>query len=221
MIYNPHTLTPIVRHTDGKYVGCFIDIGIRNMCIRFSKFDPESGKIEGIHNQKFDFDYSKGNKRRKAVLDERLDIGKAQDKFAQLTQEFSKLRDTFSTCHYIVMEKQLGTTDNVEVSEYTLGLLSGLIMDRGSRPIIIKLDSRVKTKMLDMPRGKDPKMWCLNKSVEILSENIGECDWKLSKDILIMPTTGTNKSLDIADVVCYCWVFWNRYILRGRVDKPS
>lgn len=222
LIYNPHRGKPLIKHDDGLLVGCFMDIGMRNMAIRFSKYNLETREIEGISCKKFDFDLSKGNKDRKKLLEDRCDIGKSQDKYAQLTQEFYNLKESFSTCHYIVMEKQLGTAiDNIEASEYTLGLLTGLILDNGSKPIIIKLDSRVKTSMLKMPRGSDAKRWCLSKSFEILMSNKGDYDKKLSLRLKDMPVTGPNKSYDIADVVCYCEVFWRFYVSKSRIPLPS
>jgi hypothetical protein len=221
VIYNPHTLSPLVPHTNKKYVGCFIDIGMRNMALRFSEYDPQDKQIKGVMCMKFDFDLSKGSKSRKLGLDARPDVGKESDKYAQLTQQFTKLGNSFYTCHYIVMEKQLGTaTANLESSMYTLGLLSSIIMDKGSRPLIVMLDSRVKTKMLSMPRGSDPKTWCLSKSINILGNNIGEYDEILKHKLPNMPITGPNKSYDISDTICYCEVWWRHYVDKGRIIVP-
>lgn len=221
-IHNPHRLKPLVPSAGDIIIGCFIDIGFRNTAARFSYYQPELDKITGMHTRKFDFDMSYGDKTRKAAYDARPAVGKNNDIYAQFTHAFMDMEELLTGCHYIVIEQQIGTcTGNVEAANYAMGVLSVILCDKGNRPLIVLLDSRVKTQMLGKPNGvEDVKEWCVDAAVEILRRNIGEHDSKLAVALPSYPKTGINKRYDVADVVCYCEVWWRKYVKKGRVLTP-
>lgn len=231
-IYNPHTLEPlepvVIDGIEWVY-GCFIDIGIRNMAVRCSRYrpEPETGEmiIEGLYQNKFDFDLSKGVKAEKAELAERPEIGRENDKFSRLTRIFNDLECLFSENHYIVIERQIESkaTFNVKVMNITIGILMSIVSDRGCRPIIVEVDPSIKSVPLGAPSGmkyKDLKDWCYEKSLQLLEENGGDFDVKLMNEMANMCKTGKNKRDDPADVVCYCYVWWKYYIHENLIQKP-
>lgn len=232
-IYNPHSSDPMesVFDTNGVewYYGCFIDIGIRNMAIRCSRYRPNPNDdgfvIEGLYQNKFDFDLSKGVKAEKAELAERPEIGRENDRFSRLVRIFNEISDKFFDMHYIVIERQIESkaTFNVKVMNITIGVLMSIVSDRGLRPIIVEVDPQIKSIPLGAPSGmkyKDLKDWCYEKSLQILEENGGAFDIDLMHVMEKMCKSGKNKRDDPADVICYCYVWWKFYIHEKLIQRP-
>lgn len=227
-IYNPHTLTPIEKSEDGWLYGCFIDIGIRNMALRFSrcKIDDENDiMIEGLYQNKYDFDLSKGVKKDKKILLEKSQIGVSNDRFAQLLHQFVRLREHFCRCHYIVIERQIDGVApfNVKVMNYTIGILTTLVLDMGNRPLIIEICPKQKSVPLGAPMGmskSELKDWCYEKSIELLEDNGMEFDINLRNELLTLTKYGKKKRDDPADVICYCYVWWHQFVATGDINIP-
>lgn len=223
-IYNVHSTEPITDDGDGWQYGCFIDIGIRNMAVRFSRACPGTQAIEGLSQSKYDFDLSKRTKKEKAILAQKCQIAIENDKFAQLLHRFTLMKEDLSNCHYIVIEQQIGSAPfNVRVMNYTIGVIASVVCNSGRRPIIVEIDATQKSIPLGAPRGmsySNLKDWCYYKSLELLQLNGGIFDLSLKEQMESMCKSGINKRDDPADTICYCYVWWTQYVFPGIVSKP-
>lgn len=225
-IYNVHTLEPLQSSSDGWQYGCFIDIGSRNMSLRFSRAHSPSRVIEGLSQDRFDFELAKGTKASKAILAAKSQIGIRDDMLSQMVLQFNRIRPQLGQCQYIVIEKQIkGATWNLEVMNKLIGILSVLMVDYGNRPLIIEIDPSQKSVPLGGPRSmqisKALKDWCYQMSLVILERNGGHFDLQLLQEMKSLTKYGRNKRDDPADTICYCYVWWEQYIFSGLVNRET
>lgn len=210
-IYNPHDdwkfpVGPVFN-------GCFIDIGTRNMGIRFSSYDGE--RIEGKLQTKADYDLAKGVKKTRESLKGKSQVGIENDKFFCMIDHMNSLKDHFIDCHFVIIEHQLEhiatARKNVKVMNILIGCLMLLVKNGGNRPIILLISAKAKTRLLGAPKKlakEEVKDWCFEKSLELIKENKGEVDEELSQLLPKLPRSGKNKRDEHGDIICFCHVFW-------------
>ena len=224
-VYNPHTRPSMDDCDDeGWTYGCFMDPGIRNMAIRFSRAHKDNDIVEGMSQHKIDFDLAKGRVADKKIVSQQCQIGISNDRYARMVRTFKDMTPQFSQCHYIVIEQQLEKIAklNVMIMNWMLGILSTILIDQGNLPIIIVINSTQKSRPLGAPIGMSKpnlKEWCFEKSFELLDLNGGEFDKRLAVEMSYKTKTGRNKGDDDADVICYCYVWWRHYIFTGLINK--
>lgn len=188
------------------YNGAFIDVGLRNFCIRISKFENDLIKTIYQHNYHFNTD------------------NEASD-LSELSKELVKITDLFKLCDFVAIEGQIRhkAERNVRIMYYTIGCVQCIVPD----VIIYEIKPKAKTQLLEAPTGminKEHKDWCYFFSIRIMTCNIYGDDeerklvWDdvedFKKDLEILELmknlkkTGLNKRDDHGDVVCYCFLFW-------------
>lgn len=209
-VYNPHERTRNDDDNSIKY-GCFIDIGTRNMCFRFSNF--YNNVISGTSQTKADYDLSKRGKGSREILESKSKIGIENDKFVCMVDHILLMKDDFINCHYIIIEQQREDVAkfNVKTMNILLGSLMTMVKDQGNLPIIILMSASAKTKLLGAPKGlkgEQIKEWCYVESLKILAENDGEIDKNILSLMPKMPKSGQHKKYDHSDVICYCKAWW-------------
>lgn len=194
--FNPHSGEPVIPST--QYFGtsfvnaAFIDPGVRNCAIRFSQYDLSTKQIKTLRQLKIDF----------VQPDEK--VGKETQYYAGSLRQLAVYNEDFRWCHYIIIESQLRTNyDMTRMGQHLITHLLMTVADQGFRPLIIEIDSRVKTQMLGAPPGMDKpqrKKWCLSKAIEIIKSR-GESE-------VLALLTKPGKRDDHGDVICYDEVWW-------------
>lgn len=201
-VYNDKPIKPKT-----EYIGAFIDVGLRNFCIRFSKF-TDNKVIKTIFQNNFHYNNE-------------TEAGDLSD----LSKTLYDLKDILSKCDFVIIEGQIrGKAEkNVRVMYYIIGAIQSL----ASEALIYELKPQSKTQLLGAPNGmvgKEHKDWCYFMSKRILTCNIYGDDTPraliddeksfFNKDLTLLDLieglkkTGVNKRDDHGDVICYCYLFW-------------
>lgn len=239
-VYNPHTSNAPLRHDDDVYRAAFIDVGIRNFCVRYSEWNPNNQTLMGIGTcqVKYDFDSRKKSK-------DEVEIGHENEPISRMLQTLNadhSLR--LSSCHYVVIEEQIKgfAADNLRIMYLLLGFIQTIVMDKGSKPIIVELNAKSKTDLLGYTPGcvqmdehknkylgrglpnekrgnsKEHKIWSRLKAIQML--DLYSPPNSYDRNIVLpamrrMTDTGKNKGDDHGDVVCYDIIWWNAILQNG------
>lgn len=123
-----------------------------------------------------------------------------QDVTAFLDLLLSFLRES----HFIIMERQLPHNYKaVRLSQHVVSYLSLLLKDCLLMPIIVELDSKVKSRYLGCPRGlneRQTKLWLIEKALQLLTWRNDAENAALIRD--------SKKKDDLADTVCQAEAFF-------------
>ena len=176
--YNPHSTKPLIH--SGQYypyenfiVACFIDPGKVNCGIRICINNLNTDKITTIMQYNFNFMHESF-----ATIsgDDRDNVH-----YSNSIKILSKYLSLFQFCHYIVIERQLKQNYSmIRFSQHLISFFLYITRDVGFKPLIVEIDSSLKTRLLGAPNfGKDKparKKWSVQKAIEIL-KNRGEHDY--------------------------------------------
>jgi hypothetical protein len=193
IVFNPHSLKPCVPHLNGFIGICSIDPGVRNFCIRVGCYSTITKKTTTCLYKNYDLCDQKYNK------SDLNYIGANTYYYGALVEIIKENIDTISSCQYVAVESQLKVNyDLIRMGQHILSTLMILMKDIGNRPLIIEIDSRAKTQMLNAPPGMDKparKKWAHAKGVEFLRLD-GDTTWAEY-------VQGVKKGDDYGDVICY------------------
>jgi hypothetical protein len=193
IIFNPHLLKPCLPHPDGSIIVCSIDPGVRNFCIRVGCYSQNLGKTVTCLQKNYDLCDQKYNS------PELNHIGANTYYYGALIAILEENVDILKSCQYVAVESQLKVNyDLIRMGQHIISTLMFLLKDKGNRPIIIEIDSRTKTQMLNAPKGMDKparKKWAHAKGVEFLRID-GDTAWANYVE-------NAKKGDDHGDVICY------------------
>lgn len=193
IVFNPHSEKPCVPHKDGSIGICSIDPGVRNFCIRVGCYSTITKKTTTCLLKNYDLCEPKYNN------PELNHIGANTYYYGALVEIIKENIDIITSCQYVAVESQLKVNyDLIRMGQHILSTLMVLTIDKGNRPLIIEIDARAKTQMLNAPPKMDKparKKWAQEVGSHFL-ELDGELDWaKFVKEV--------KKGDDYGDVICY------------------
>lgn len=184
LFYNFHDLTsPLGDPTSINAV--FIDPGTRNCGVRA---------------------VNKQDERITVYFHELVHFSKKNESFAEALSGALKfvneLSYIFDDSHYIVIERQMNFNyDLMRMSQHLISCLAAITKNKGNRPIIVEIDSRLKSSSFDKDRvGTTTKKLGIDAARRICSERND------SRTLSLINTT--TKKDDICDVVCYEYIWW-------------
>lgn len=215
LIFNPHTVPPLVADPSGELHGIFIDPGIKNCAIRSSSLDRKTRAIRTNFQILINFCYTPpplGGDGGGGDASVSTCGGARVDSESQYYQQsllyLEPYREWFQRSHYIVIESQLPVNyDLVRMGQHIITYLMVTVRDAGFRPLIIEIDSRLKSRLLGAPpRLTKPqlKKWCRDKALSLLKER-GDLE-------TVTMISKQPKKDDHGDVVCYDEVWWNHLL---------
>lgn len=179
----------------------FIDPGIVNCGIRIVKLYYKDMYIENVFMELFKF-APKNNIVEGSV--NCLDM-------------LSVNLDHFINCHYIVVESQMHINPTAcRIAQHLISYLMISTRNRGSKPIIVEVDSSLKIVGLGGPRIKsevERKKWCKVEGAKILKRRKD----KESLEII----NGKKKKDDLFDTVCYEQAWWSYFIKVPEIPKSK
>lgn len=151
-----------------------------------------------------------------------------QDKcqYAESIKVLDKLEEEysyFSQSQYIIIESQMAISyENTRMGQHLISYFLTRFKDKGKRPLIIEINSKIKTKLLGCPEKLSKyqyKKWCREKALELLKTKSLDDD---NKNKFIKLININKKSDDMGDVVCY-FEAWTKIIEDGlnQVPMPS
>jgi hypothetical protein len=196
LIFNAHTLTPCVGNPDGSIVITALDPGIKNCAFRTSVYYPQSGVSLTVNMVNLDFTSfpslpSGGGGGRV--------IGVETQYYSAIFKAFEAHMRFFSASQYICIESQLSINyDMIRMSQHIITYLMVTLRDQGARPLIVEIDSRMKTRMLNAPAKMtkpERKAWAHVAGVAYLrqSGDFEYANWLEAK----------RKGDDLGDVILY------------------
>ena len=109
------------------------------------------------------------------------------DTYKVLTGFLDKYKQFYDDCHYVIIEKQMHFNYKaVRISQHTISYFSLVLFNKPLLPAIIEIDSKLKGKMLEAPKGEDLKKWAVLKAREMFEAredqfSIGVLDYFRSK----------------------------------------
>jgi hypothetical protein len=194
-VFNPHTL-PAPLYSDNN---CdWIQIGSMDPAIYFFGLRCERIYKDG-YRETIEFSLTDFTKKEDGKVPE---VGKENFFYVNsitIMQQYCE--DFLQYCQYIVIESQLSYNyDMVRMSSHLIAIMCLCLKDKGNRPIIIELDSKLKSNLLGAPSGMkkvDLKKWCAAKARDFFEE---EQDQN-SIDFMDKIATYT-KDFDLGDAKC-------------------
>ena len=121
--------------------------------------------------------------------------------YRDITQFLSRYRDLYFQSHIIIMERQLASNYKaVRVSQHVLSYFSILLADAPLLPLLIEVDSKLKSRQLGCPRGLNEygtKQWLIRKALELCQ--IRNDLWSYH---IILQEKKMTKQDDYADTIC-------------------
>jgi len=216
LIFNPHSLEPLIPTEDGTLNGIFIDPGIKNFAIRIVNYDPTTYNCTTITQNKIDLTTysSQLNYVCKNIVSEDNEYKSDTEYFNNLSKFLKEIEHLLVPAHYIVIESQVSWNyDMVRLSQHLITYLMTSLKDVGNRPLIIELSSKVKTRKLGAVGKMDKrqtKQWCIKKAKEIMTDR----NDRVMLDIL----NKKGKCDDHSDVICMEYAWW--LILEDGFNKP-
>jgi hypothetical protein len=187
-IFNPHSSKACIEDKDKNIYIATIDPGTRNFAIRVACYVHTTAKSVTCLLENIDLltiPISEDCK------DERC--------YSRLIKVIREKMPFLSKCHYIGIERQLPLNDKMyKFGQCLIGILMTIVTDVGNKPLIIELDSKLKTGMLNAPLKMDKparKKWAHKYGAELLRSD-GETQWA---DYILSISKGD----DLGDVICY------------------
>lgn len=154
----------------------------------------------------------------------RLNFVKTEEEkcqYAESVKILDKLEEDysyFSQSHYIIIESQMAISyENTRMGQHLISYFLTKFKDTGKRPLIIEINSKIKTKLLGCPEKLTKykyKKWCREKALELLKEKSLEQD---NKNKFIDLINKNKKSDDMGDVICY-FEAWTK-IMEGELNQ--
>lgn len=205
IIFNPHSTQPCISNSDPDIIVITtIDPGIKNCAIRTSTFNIKTNISKTLLICKIDFTHVN-------FYEHSTGIGIETQYYAAIFSSLEPYERYFQYSHYIGIESQLAINyDLVRMGQHIITFLMCCTRNKGYNPLIIELDSHLKSRLLQAP----PKMtkvqlkaWARAKGIELLRTN-GEND-------IADFVQAQKKGDDYGDVICYekCIII----ILRGQL----
>ncbi len=227
LIFNPHSgACPLAPEASvSKLLGregqtflqiMAVDPGIANCGLRIERRWSD-GTVETVMLVRIDFKTRITSANNGMPLSETGDGGNIDTLYYT---EVPKILDPyvphFEMCQYIVVESQLGINyDLIRMGQHLLSYLMIRLANRGSKPLIIEIDSRFKTRMMQAPAKFESKTalkkWTTNRALELLVRNRDQ------RGLETMNSCGAKKD-DLGDVIVYCEA-WSM-ICSGQLHKP-
>lgn len=184
IVFNPHTL-PACVSTGDDIIITIIDPGLVNCAIRTSIYNIIKRKSTTYLMKLINFTSKKE--------------GDTVHHYTNIFEFLEPFHDYFINSHYICIESQLPINyDLVRFSQHLLTYLMMITRDKGNRPLLIELDPRMKSRMLNAPsKMKKPqlKKWARDMGVYYL-----RCD---DEPELADFLEKEKKGDDYGDVICY------------------
>lgn len=189
-VFNPHTEKP-VNIKNRKIIGVFIDPAIKTCAIRVAKYDIDTKKVKTLLQELFDF---------RTIENEYATGTSYYSNCINLLDNYLKY---FKKAHYIVIESQfVKSKDIYRMGQHLISYFLIKTKNCGSNPLIIEIDPKLKTSMLNLPRMKQRllKKKCKEIAINLLHER-GEHD--LAENIAKL-----RKGDDHGDTICYEYIWW-------------
>lgn len=194
LTFNPHSVQPCIASSDGLIYITTIDPGIVNCCIRCSAFNPQTMHSKTLSQCLINFTDSGFNM--------------YHDSIFHLLDRFIPY---FINSHYIGIESQLTVnTDLVRMAQHIITYLMCVVRNKGNKPLILELDSHLKTRLLGAPKKMNKpqrKKWARDIGIQFL-ESSGEQN--------VADIVRSGKGDDHGDTICYEKVII--MILYGRLN---
>jgi len=93
------------------------------------------------------------------------------DTYKVLTEFLDKYKQFYDNCHYVIIEKQLAVNYKaVRISQHTISYFTFRLFNKPLLPPIIEVDSKLKGKMLEAPKGMGDgqlKVWAVTRAREM------------------------------------------------------
>lgn len=199
-VFNPHTL----RCCDGdpdSTVAIFIDPGTVNCGIRVVRRAVKDGKIKVSPLFHELVNFAKSNQTLGTSFNGATDF---------LSGSFRRF---LNIAHYIIIERQMSFNYNLtRMSQHLISVMSLLIKDTGCCPVIIEMDSKLKSRTF-LTKGETVKKSGIIAAKRILEER----EDYFSLEIIEF----TKKKDDVCDVVCYDELLWSGIIEEFGFPKVS
>lgn len=109
----------------------------------------------------------------------------------------------FTDAHYIVIERQMSFNyDLTRMSQHLISCIAMITKDTGNRPLIVEIDSRLKSASFDRDRvGTTTKKLGIDAARRICEER---------EDFETLQLINSHKKKDdICDVLCYEYIWWS------------
>jgi hypothetical protein len=213
-IYNPHTgdvalSSDIIFPQEYPWVQITaIDPAIKNCAIRVERRTFMGDKIlyQTLVQAKLDFS---------TKIDGESDICNEKMYYVRANKLLSNYIEYFRTSQYIVVEKQINdNTDMVKMGQHILSFIMLYIENQSLKPLIIEIESRMKTQILNAPakmKKDERKKWAVEKALSIL-ESYGDIE---TADMI----RRAKKKDDHGDVICYTEIWW--YYLQWLITSKN
>jgi primosomal protein N' len=208
-IFHPHSKPEESREwNQGYYQVVSIDPSLKNFGFRIERRHV-AGLIVPIAYSRTNF-YPEGTAQRKKKNEETEvkktkrsnDIMKVppaiNEIYNRVTQFLDGYYQQFLESHIFIIERQLPHNyQAVRVSQHVISYLSLYLRDTPLLPMIVEIDSKVKSRALGCPKGiegRQNKQWLIEKANELLTQR-GD-----TASLTLLQTS--SKKDDLADVVC-------------------
>jgi len=170
-----------------------IDPAIKNCAIRVERRTLKNNTIitETLFQGKFDFT-----------------IGDNLNYYSNAINFISPYLQYFITSQYILIESQMVINyELVRLSQHLITYLTLYTRDQGLKPLIIEIDSRIKSRLFQAPKMNrvELKKWAVENAIKILTE-------RNDVETLNLLLKATKKD-DHGDTICYTEAWWK--ILSG------
>lgn len=186
ILFNPHSERPCVAAVDGLIYITVIDPGTVNCCIRCSSYNPTNGMSKTLTQCLINFTSSSTPDGTTFYYDVSL----------KLLEPFIPY---FINSHYIGIESQLSINyDMVRMGQHLTTYIMCNVRNKGHRPLILELDSHLKTRLLNAPpkmTKPQRKKWAHEIGIKFL-EASGEIN-------VANMLRGCSKGDDHGDTICY------------------
>lgn len=92
--------------------------------------------------------------------------------YQELTNFLNKYKEFYNECHYIIIERQLPQNYKAcRIAQHTISYFSIILSDKPLLPSIVEVDPKLKTKMLEAPKGltdRQIKLWATETGTQLL-----------------------------------------------------
>lgn len=200
--YDPHTNSKN-RNWEGEYLKVVsIDIGWKNFCIRVEK-RPMKDPYKPITAEL----YERLSIMNKKGTENTLESAMLCPVYDVLTSYLDEHLELFKQCHYVIIERQLPVNYYaVRISQHTISYFLIKLKDTPLLPLILEIDSKLKTIQLDAPTGmnkREVKQWSEKKAEELLNKRKDAYSLSILKK--------SKKKDDLADTVCQIEALFNYF----------
>ena len=151
----------------------------------------------------------------------RLTFDRANNHYNESIKKLEELEEKyhfFSNSHYIVIESQMTVSyDNTRMCQHLITYFMSAMKNKGSRPVVIEITSRAKTKLLECPKGLSKyqyKKWCTEKAITFLKERKND-----KEEDYINSLQTTKKKDDMGDAICQYYAWFK--IMDGEAMQPT